>query len=339
MKSLQHYWYDKKSANTWLIRCLKPLSCLVSRIARKRLTGLIKPSGKALPIIVVGNISVGGTGKTPVTVFLIDLLLSQGYKPGVVSRGYGGKAERYPFHVNQDSSGLLSGDEPLMIASRCGCPVVVDPDRAAAVNALLQHYDVDVIISDDGLQHFALARDIEIVVIDGNRGLGNGLCLPAGPLREPATRLSDVDFVVHNSVLADLPAGLALPQSYVFGLKPHYVVHCLSGRRLPLAAVVEWSNIAALAGIGNPARFFTMLEAHNIVLSQQLPFADHHPFVRDDITAIDASIVLMTEKDAVKCRSFYDDRCWYVPVDACFDDSFSKNMLTAIEHFAATRCP
>ncbi|ROS00282.1 lipid-A-disaccharide kinase [Sinobacterium caligoides] len=326
MKRLQEYWYDRSSSKYLPVRLLKPLSSLVAAVAHRR---LVKATSVAspVPVIVVGNLSVGGTGKTPVTVYLVELLRRQGFNPGVISRGYGGKAPSSPFDVQSDSLGAESGDEPLLIARRCGCPVVVDPVRPRALSFLLAKYSCDVVISDDGLQHHALARDVEIVVIDGARGLGNGLCLPAGPLRESADRLTTVDFILHNSRQADLSmycldAG-ALPPQHVFGLNPGQAVHCLSGRRVSLSALPQLPTVAALAGIGHPQRFFTMLEGLGVSLQATHAFVDHHQFRREDLASIEGELILMTEKDAVKCRDFADERCWYVPIEAVFDDSAS----------------
>ena len=194
---LEQAWYRQAA---WL-KLLRPLSASFTYLAKRRRESFRSSDKRwtaSVPVIVVGNISVGGTGKTPIVLAIIELLKTQGYRPGVVSRGYGANPPRYPWLVEPEQSAKQAGDEPLLIAIRGQVPVVIDPDRPAAVRDLLAHFDCDVVISDDGLQHYALARDIEIAVIDGERGLGNRRCLPEGALREPPERLSEVDFILQN---------------------------------------------------------------------------------------------------------------------------------------------
>ncbi len=258
-----------------------------------------------MPVIIVGNISVGGTGKTPLTVWLVKHLQSQGWRPGIVSRGYGGEASAYPLPVTGDSDTKAAGDEPVLLARRTGCPLVVDPHRAQAAQALLTHNDVNIIISDDGLQHYALRRDLEIVVVDAQRRCGNGLLLPAGPLREGRGRLQQVDAVLVNGAVGD-EAGFHLLAGKLQSLQGH--------AEQELSAL-QGQTVHAVAGIGNPERFFNMLRQAGIEVLAHA-YADHYQYQPDDIIFDDDLPVLMTEKDAVKCRAYASDRHWYLPVDA-----------------------
>ncbi|TCS73969.1 lipid-A-disaccharide kinase [Sulfuritortus calidifontis] len=262
-----------------------------------------------VPVVVVGNIAVGGTGKTPLTIWLAEQLRQAGWHPGIVSRGYGGR-RRDAAPVQPDSDPEDVGDEPVLLAQRTGCPVWVGRRRAEAARQLLAfHPEVDVILADDGLQHYALARDVELVVVDGERGFGNGWLLPAGPLREPRSRLDSVTAVVVNGgqILADLAA-------------PQFAM-TLSGRRFwRLGApqtVVEAGHFAgraveAVAGIGNPARFFRTL-ADLGIRAQPHALPDHHRYRPQDLPA---GTVLMTEKDAVKCAAFEPADAWVLRIDA-----------------------
>lgn len=317
-----HLWY-KKSAWVLLLLPLAALFYLISTQRRKHL--LRKPKPKlAAPVVVVGNISVGGTGKTPLLVALVELLQAQGFKPGVISRGYGGKAH-YPYALDATSRAEQSGDEPLLIYRRCQCPVVVSPNRLEAAQHLLAHYAVDIILSDDGLQHYALPRDIEIVVIDGKRGLGNGFCLPAGPLRETASRLDNVDYVLVNG---DSKQSFA-QSAYHFCVEAQAPV-ALSEQA---ATTILEKSVHALAGIGNPQRFFTTLEQQGYQFEEHI-FADHHAFVESDIQFADQKPVLMTEKDAVKCLHFRGlDKHWYLPVSAQLPLAFRQQFLAQIQSY------
>ena len=271
-----------------------------------------------VPVIVVGNITVGGSGKTPLVAALAHALAARGRKPGIVSRGYGGSASRgAPLLVRPDTDPLLAGDEPVLLA-RTGFPVAVARDRVAAARALLDaHPDRDVIIADDGLQHYALARDFEIAVIDAARGFGNGWRLPAGPLRESPSRLDAVDAVV---VLAgDVRAARAARAGAVAMTLAGSLFHRVDVPDVVAeAASLKGDRVHAVAGIGDPQRFFARLAALGIDAVAHA-FADHHRFVAADIALPDARAILMTEKDAVKCRAFADERCWYLPVRADVD--------------------
>lgn len=324
MKSLlEQAWYQQAG---WL-KLLRPLSAGFTYLVQRRrdtFRRLEKSWVAPVPIVVVGNISVGGTGKTPIVLALIELLQAQGYKPGVVSRGYGAKPPRFPWLVESEQSATQAGDEPLLIAMRAQVPVVIDPDRPAAVRHLLTHFDCDVVISDDGLQHYALARDIEVAVIDGVRGLGNRRCLPEGALREPAERLSEVDFILQNGQSEVLQH----PDAQVFQLAATAVFNLNTQESIPVEAWLAAKGtgpVAAIAGIGNPERFFATLRGLGLQVVEH-PFPDHHPFVAKDLLQPEDTPVVMTEKDAVKCRQFACPGCWVLQVSAILPDSFKQSL-------------
>jgi tetraacyldisaccharide 4'-kinase len=307
---------------------LLPLSLLFrGLVALRRVgyrVGLLRSRRFPVPLIVVGNISVGGTGKTPLVIWLAGHLRRQGWRPGIVSRGYGGRARRWPQQVRPDSDTAIVGDEAVMLAARTGCPMCVGPDRPAAVQALLAHTAVDIVIADDGLQHYALGRDLEIAVVDGGRRLGNGFLLPAGPLREPASRLKTVDMVVVNGQGSEGEYAMKLFQPQLRALHG-------DGR----AQLDDFAGRAvhAVAGIGNPQRFFELLARHAIEVRAHA-FADHHAFTRADLAFDDGLPVLMTEKDAVKCRRLPCRDCWVVQVEAQPDAAFVHRLNTALKDIA-----
>ena len=309
-------WYN----DTLWVKAFAPLSYLYRLLALLRKNWLRKRAiwKSPVPVIVVGNISVGGTGKSPLVIGLVQHLKGLGLRPGVVSRGYGADSNRYPLEVTVDSSGSEVGDEPLMIFKRTGVPVVVDPDRVRAVQELTSHHQCDVVVSDDGLQHYALARDIEIAVVDGARGLGNGLCLPAGPLREPASRLDEVDMVVINGEDSVLQLERAENAS-TMQLKPVRLVNMTSGDG-EAADSLEGKTVHAVVGISHPERFFNTLKSLGVVIIPH-EFPDHYPFTIADVSFGDNLPVVMTEKDAVKLdkRGLPESLCWYLEVEACFD--------------------
>ncbi|HLX23274.1 MAG TPA: tetraacyldisaccharide 4'-kinase [Usitatibacter sp.] len=289
-----------------------------------------------VPVVVVGNVTAGGTGKTPLTLAVIEALARRGFTPGVVSRGYG----RVPRGLN-DPLGVVRvypdvatpehfGDEPVLIALRSRVPVYVSHDRPAAARALLQaHPEVDVLVSDDGLQHYALARDVEIAVVDGERRFGNGLMLPAGPLREPVSRLASVDAVVVNGGWSDSIPG---SRQFAMTLGGERFVALAGGQQLApheFALAARGRNVAAVAGIGYPERFFDHL-ARLGVSAKPLAFPDHHPFQAKDLKIPGAEIVVMTEKDAVKCAAFADARMWFLRIDAILPPDFEEFLATRI---------
>jgi len=301
---------------------------LLSGLRRGLFLRGLKQSGRLpVPVIVVGNIFIGGTGKTPLTIWLADSLRAAGLTPGVISRGHGG-AEGAPRAVTPLSDPREVGDEPILIATRARCPVVVGRRRVEAGRALLAaHPEVDVLITDDGLQHYALARDVEIVLFDG-RGVGNGWLLPAGPLRELPSRRRD--FTVVNA--PEIPPQLARAvggQPWRMHLAGEYAEPLQGGERLPLAQLRE-KRIVAAAGIGNPGRFFAMLRAAGLTVGE-LPLPDHHDFMDDPFAGVDADVILITEKDAVKCRQIDhlkdDPRLWVVPVTAQIDPALAEQIV------------
>ena len=311
-----------------VIACLLwPLSFIFNLLIVTRLAlyalGIFRITILPVPVIVVGNIFVGGTGKTPLVIWIIQLLQEQGWKPAVISRGYGSSAQQVRA-VEKNSHANEVGDEPLLIAKRTGVPVFIGRDRAAAGLALLQaHPNVNIIISDDGLQHYALGRNIEIQLSD-SRGNGNGWLLPAGPLREPATRQSD--FYVVNTT--EESAG----DAYAMQLVP-VDAERLSDRtqRKSLRDFSFVQSVAAVAGIGHPERFFTTLRSHGISLTTTQALPDHFDYATNPFADIEASVILITEKDAVKCMQHNaianDARLWVVPVQAHVDASLAKHIL------------
>lgn len=294
----------------WLL--LLPLSWLYGLVSSAiRLLyrlGLKRAWRAPVPVVVVGNLTAGGNGKTPVVIWLVEQLQKRGIRPGVVSRGYGGKAATYPLLLNAQTTTAEAGDEPVLISQRTGAPVAVSPVRSDAVKALLAEHSVQIIITDDGLQHYALARDKEIVVIDGVRRFGNGWWLPAGPMRERASRLKTVDAIIVNG-------GVAKQGEISMQLHPGLAVNLLTGERREAAAL---PNLVAIAGIGHPPRFFATLEQSGARLEKCIPLADHQAFTPEQVDAFTASgqTLIMTEKDAVKCRAFAKENWWYLPVDA-----------------------
>jgi tetraacyldisaccharide 4'-kinase len=334
-RQLQQRWYGRPGW-LWLLLPLEGLFRIVAALRWLLYRGnLLKPYRAPVPVIVVGNIAVGGTGKTPVTLALCEWLRELGHRPGIVSRGYGAQPSQTPFLVTPDSDPQQAGDEPLLLARRSGCPVVIAPDRAAAVRHLLASSNCNLVISDDGLQHYALARDIELVVIDGARGLGNGHCLPVGPLREPRARLKRVDAVLING---DNRSGT---DGFSFELRPTALVNLATGERLaPQAWAGRW--VHALAGIGNPGRFFATLRALGIEPIEH-PLPDHHPFSPADLTFGDERgfgtelPIVMTEKDAVKCAPFATARCWYLAVETVLPDSLRERLAGRIAALTSGR--
>lgn len=311
-------WYRKTGAGL----LLWPLSKLFEGIVWLRRNGyrqgLLKKTVFPVPVIVVGNITVGGTGKTPLIIRLAQLLKEKGYRPGIVSRGYGGRSASWPRWVDAESKAGEVGDEALLIAARTGCPMAVSPNRAEACRLLLDKAHCDVLLSDDGLQHYALGRTLEIAVIDGERRFGNGWCLPAGPLREPKARLKDADLIVVNG-------GQARPNEFPMRMTGADAVNLLSGQRKPLADFKS-GPCHAVAGIGHPERFFKHLEKAGLACIPH-DFPDHFAFRSQYVDFGDAFPVLMTEKDAVKCRAFANEKLWAVPVEADVDSAFAARLI------------
>lgn len=310
-------------------RVFWPLMWLFAFVAKKKRTDflLTKKSAKPylVPLVVVGNITVGGTGKTPVVQSLVAELKTMGLKVGIISRGYGGQCETYPHVLTEHDTAEQVGDEPLMLFQSLNIPVVVDPDRNQALQHLLKNSHVDVVISDDGMQHYKLDRQMEICVLDGKRGLGNALLLPVGPLREPSERLSTVDFVLHNQgeKLSQLPKQVMANES-AFTIEPLSWVNVLTGEKLAIDVLHLKTGAKAIAGIGNPKKFFDSLRQININI-EEIPYADHYSFTESDMADLTGQ-VLMTQKDAVKLAPFakntkHDDM-WYLQINAQLNSEF-----------------
>lgn len=343
---MQRSSFESRLTQAWLrrgllARLLWPLAMLFAVITAARRAvyalGWRRSTRLPVPVVVVGNIFVGGTGKTPLTIWLVNALRQAGYSPGVISRGYGAAAGLAPLAVTAGGDPALCGDEPLLIAEQARCPVMVGRRRVAAAQALLQaHPEVDVIVSDDGLQHYALARDIEIVLFD-SRGAGNGWLLPAGPLREPLRRRRD--FTVIN-----LSNGGAPPPPGAIGMElvgTRALQLCDDSRQRTLQDFAgnpdaagrgnaPAARMVAAAGIGNPARFFTTLRNAGLHFTP-MPLPDHYDFADNPFARLDADLILITEKDAVKCKAIEsirnDPRIWVVPVTARIDGPLAKHIV------------
>lgn len=318
MNRLEYSWYHR---SPWLI-LLTPASLVYCGLSRMRRVlyqaGLLARHKIPVPVIIVGNLTVGGTGKTPLVTWLVDFLRTSGYRPGVIARGYKGRARHWPQPVRVDSDPLIVGDEAVLLAGRCRCPIAVAPDRVAAARALLDQGECDLIVCDDGLQHYALDRDIEIVVIDGDRRFGNGFCLPAGPLREPSGRLTEVDLVVVNGSGGRGEYPMTMRAERAISLDPG-----IGPREL---ASFDRQCVHAVAGIGNPGRFFARLRQAGLRLEEHV-FPDHHVYVAKDLDFGDDRPVVMTEKDAVKCRNFGLKNSWYISVTIEMTAEFGARVL------------
>jgi tetraacyldisaccharide 4'-kinase len=312
---------------------LQPLSWLYATAIRVRATAYARRWLTTYhvdkPVVVVGNLTVGGTGKTPLVIWLARHLAERGLRVGIVSRGYGSQAAEAPRQVNETSNWRDVGDEPLLLYRGTQCITLIGRDRVAAAQALVTR-GVDVIVSDDGLQHLRLARDCAIVVIDGTRGFGNGRMLPAGPLREPVSHVADADVIVINGTAEHSSlrrVGLSIEaRALQMTLLPGDAVR-LDGREPPRSLeTFRGRSVHAVAGIGNPARFFRDLRARGLDVIEHA-FPDHHPYTAQDLSFGDDLPVLMTEKDAVKCASFADPRLWSVPTTATFSEAQARELL------------
>ncbi len=317
------FWYNSKT--TFLAILLLPLSYIFKIIvsARKLLykCKILKSYKAKVPVIIVGNITVGGTGKTPLVIWLAKFLRSQGLKPGIISRGYGGEKQNQPIEVNLNSSTKIVGDEAILLKERSSCPVVVCTDRVKALNKLLSISNVDIIISDDGLQHYKLQRDIEIAVVDAERQLGNKHFLPAGPLREAPSRLKSVDFVIQHGKASSGGLSMQLVANNIAAVQDAEI-------NMPIK---DFTNkiVHAVAGIGNPRRFFQDLRAKGFEVIEHI-FPDHYAYCAKDFDFQDKFPILMTEKDAVKCKPFADKRFWYLPCDVSIDKVFHVALLAKL---------
>lgn len=326
MRAIEKAWFDG-SKWVWLLAPLTLLFIFISGLRRILFKLGIKASGKPnVPVIVVGNISVGGNGKTPTVIAICEFLASQGYTPGVVSRGYGAKCKTFPHAICSQDSSQYVGDEPFLMFQRLNMPVVIDPERRRGAQHLVEQCGCNLIVCDDGLQHYALQRDIELAIIDGQRRHGNGFLLPMGPLREGKGRLSSVDAIIVNG-------GKAQDNEFAMHLQAGDFVNINHPeKRLPIADVS--APVFAFAGIGNPQRFFNTLRQHQVHIETQLSFPDHHHFQAGDIPEF-TGMVVMTEKDAVKCRDFAKDNWWYLPVEGKLPAIFLDQLLQKLRKIAA----
>ncbi|MGJ3354388.1 tetraacyldisaccharide 4'-kinase [Providencia sp. Je.9.19] len=316
------------SGRSWLYILLLPLSILYGLITAVRhlgyKTGLFRSWQAPIPVVIVGNLTAGGNGKTPVVIWLVESLTKEGYRVGVVSRGYGGKSEHYPLLLDDQTTTASAGDEPVLIWHRTKSPVAVAPKRSDAIKALLANNSLDVIITDDGLQHYALKRDYEIVVIDGQRRFGNGWWLPAGPMRERAGRLKSVNAQIVNG-------GSPKGNEVLMSLEGDIAVNLVSGKRCP---VNQLQSVIAMAGIGHPPRFFNSLQSKGLNVIKTYAFSDHQPYDQQQLASLTNlnECLLMTEKDAVKCQSFAQANWWYLPVQAQLDEIGAKTILSEIKN-------
>lgn len=329
-QKVHQLWYEARyPVVRW---SLKPLSFLYFMIAVVRrslfLKGVLTRGGADVPVIVVGNITAGGTGKTPVVIWLVSYLQRLGWKPGVVSRGYGRQGQDRYYDVTADSAAYTCGDEPVLIARRCGCPVVVSRDRVCGAQRLADVHECDIVVCDDGLQHYRLQRDVEIAVIDGARHLGNGDCIPGGPLREPSSRLADVDMVlVNGGEEGDGRFGMRLQGECLKLL-------CSDDAQAPSGDLQNWrgKRVHAVAAIGHPQRFFKTLEQAGLDVVPHV-FPDHHLFKKDDFHFEEDLDIVMTEKDAVKCQALVIPKAWYLPVEMHVSDQFELALTHLLQRF------
>ncbi len=308
------HWF-RRGAVAWLLwPASLAFACIVLFRRLFYRIHLFKSYDAGIPVIVVGNLTAGGSGKTPLVLWIAEFLREHKWKPGIVSRGHGGSAAE-PREATIASDPAEVGDEPMLLARRSGCPVWVAPDRVAACRALrTQHPECDVIVADDGLQHYALRRDVEICVVDV-RGFGNGFLMPAGPLREPRSRLRSVDAVVAH--------GTKEVEGYAMALEGEQLVRFTDARDVRAAKSFAGQTVHAVAGIGDPKRFFLQLARFGMKLLPH-PFPDHHPFSAADFEFGDHAPVVMTEKDAVKCKRFAQAHFWVFPVRASLDPAFGR---------------
>ncbi|MCB1678469.1 MAG: tetraacyldisaccharide 4'-kinase [Halioglobus sp.] len=319
-------WY-RGARWLWLLR---PLEGLYRSIVwlRRRLyaSGLLTSYRAPVPVVVVGNITVGGTGKSPIVIALVEALQARDIRVGVVSRGYGarpaGGAGSFPHVLNERTTAADCGDEALQLYRRTGCPCAVAPSRPAAVRALLQASPLDIVLSDDGLQHYALARDMEIAVVDAERGIGNGFCLPAGPLREPASRLRSVDQVLYR--------GSDDPHHGVF-YRPQCLVNLRTAERRPVQPLAVAAQVHAVAGIGQPGQFFAALRRAGFRIEPHV-FPDHHDYGAADFAQLQDRPILMTEKDAVKCVDLAGPNAWYLRIEARLPAALPRAVMALLQN-------
>lgn len=328
--------WQKRGLWAWLTSPLGGLVCLLACLKRKAYDrAYLKQTRLSVPLIVVGNIGVGGAGKTPVVTHLSKLLLGQGYRPGILCRGYKGNADSWPQLATAQSNPLQLGDEPVMLAAQTGCPVMAGPDRAVSAVRLIDQHNCNILISDDGFQHMKLARNIDIVVIDGKRGFGNGWCLPSGPLRENTSALRSADMlVIHGELARNLPTLPRELASYAMQLMPG-TPYCLNKQdSLDDSQTLKKSTFHAIAGIGHPQRFFTLLRKLEFEIIEHA-FPDHHAYLETDLQFTDTLPIITTEKDAIKLAGIESGRAiWVLPVVADLETAFDAVILEKLHHLA-----
>ncbi|MBU6470415.1 MAG: tetraacyldisaccharide 4'-kinase [Gammaproteobacteria bacterium] len=332
-----HQWLMRRWYGPEPMLLLVPFSWLFMLLTAIRRAGyrfgIFKSTRLPAPVIVVGNITVGGTGKTPLVIWLSQALQARGYRPGIVTRGYGGKSKHWPLPVTATTAAALAGDEAVLLARATGLPVMAGPDRMQAARQLLHDQAVNVIVSDDGLQHYRLGRDLQIVTLDGERGCGNGWRLPAGPLRESTAAIKKADVVVCKS---RLPAGIELPpHTPVMHMNLLEAVRLHDGLRVPLANF-RGRSVHSIAGIGHPEQFFALLAAAGIQVEPH-PLPDHAALTRRELQFDDQRPVLMTEKDAVRWAGLDRPNLWYVPAHAEFSRVHAADLMRAVEGCLAVR--
>ena len=326
---VQAQW-QKRGAWAWLMSPLGLLVCVFAGVKRRAYHyGWLKQTRVGVPVIVVGNLTVGGAGKSPLVAYIAHLLKREGYRPGIICRGYKGKAERWPQGVNVDSDPTLVGDESLMLARQTNCPVMAGPDRVQSAQALLNESNCDVLISDDGFQHLRLARDIDIVVIDSTRGLGNRWCLPAGPLREGVWALAAADLMVYHH---QRPSENTKNQ-YGMYLRTDEIL-ALDGSVANKADTLKQTTLHAVAGIGHPMRFFNTLRELGFTIIEHA-FSDHHQYEKNQLEFNDEHAIITTEKDALKLAMLkLDTTIWVLPVRAVLNQSFDSDLLSKLKKIA-----
>lgn len=323
LEDLLHKIWQQRNGVSQALRPFSWLYCSIVFLRRGLYrVHLLRSTRLKVPVIVVGNISVGGTGKTPLVVSVVETLKRAGYRPGVISRGYRGKARSWPQQVRPDSDPVMVGDEPILISRRTRCPMAVGPKRVTAGEALLKYSDCDIIVCDDGLQHYALRRDAEVLVVDGARRFGNGFCLPAGPLREPVRRMQKVDWVVSN--------GTAAQGEFAMQYEGDTLVNLYDENQTIPLVELKGSGVHAVAGIGNPQRFFERLAQAGLDVREHR-FPDHHLYLPRDLDYGNSVPIIMTEKDAVKCQRFARRNMWYLPISVKLDNEFEQQLLKRIE--------
>ena len=284
--------------------------------------GILKVKKLDVPVIVVGNLTVGGTGKPPLVIEIVRSLLKNGYSPGIICRGYGGKMKNLPHLITKEDRFLLAGDDALLLLEETKCPVVIDSNKIRGCYALLNNERIDTIISDDGLQHPQLARDIEIAVVDGKRRCGNGPLIPAGPLRESAARLNKIDLVVVNG-------GSKMKNEYSMSGTLTYAVRLLDGKKKELSTF-EQETIDAICGIGNPDRFFDDLNNAGVKVRKHY-YPDHYLYKPEDLCKFNSSRLFMTSKDAIKCRQFAQIDWWVIPQSIEIENDFTVALLEKLK--------